>query len=88
LAAEGNLLFNPGFELGSTEGWYPYGECTIEAVGTEAHSGNYSVFVTDRTQDWNGVAQDMLDKLTVGMTYQVSAWVKVAGQEVIKSKYP
>lgn len=79
LAAEGNLLFNPGFELGSTEGWYPYGECTIEAVGTEAHSGNYSVFVTDRTQDWNGVAQDMLDKLTVGMTYQVSAWVKVAG---------
>jgi len=37
LAAEGNLLFNPGFELGSTEGWYPYGECTIEAVGTEAH---------------------------------------------------
>ncbi|HOM03454.1 MAG TPA: endo-1,4-beta-xylanase [Acetivibrio sp.] len=78
-AAEDNLLLNPGFELGSTEGWYPYGDCTIEAVDTDAHGGSYCVFVTDRTQEWNGVAQDMLDKLTVGMTYQISAWVKIAG---------
>ncbi|WP_265445301.1 endo-1,4-beta-xylanase [Acetivibrio straminisolvens] len=78
-AVEGNLLYNPGFELGSTEGWYPYGDCSINAVDTDAHSGSYCVVVEDRTQEWNGVAQDMLDKLTVGMTYQISAWVKIAG---------
>ncbi|RXE57948.1 endo-1,4-beta-xylanase [Acetivibrio mesophilus] len=79
LAAEDNLLFNPGFELGSTEGWYPYGDCSIDVVDTDAHSGSYCVVVDDRTQEWNGVAQDMLDKLTVGMTYQISAWVKIVG---------
>ncbi|MFZ5987276.1 MAG: endo-1,4-beta-xylanase [Bacillota bacterium] len=84
LAAEENLLLNPGFEDGTVDGWFPYGgapegTCTISLVSTDAHTGSYCAVVENRTQNWNGIAQDVLGKLTVGKTYVVSAWVKLIG---------
>ena len=41
--------------------------------------------LTDGTEDWNGIAQDMLEKLVIGKTYQISAWVKIvdSGQHMV-----
>lgn len=83
-AAAENLLINPGFELGSTEEWFPYGgapegTCAIDLVSTDAHTGSYCAVVKTRDQEWNGIAQNMLDKMTIGKAYEVSAWVKIAG---------
>lgn len=74
-------------------GWFPLGPCTLsisngsphelppmarESLGThEPLHGRY-ISVTNRTQTWMGPAQTITDKLKLHLTYQVSAWVRVA----------
>jgi glucuronoarabinoxylan endo-1,4-beta-xylanase len=78
LAAVGdNLLNNPGFETGSTEGWNSFGPATIAAVNDQAQEGKYSAFVSKRAAAWQGIAQGMLSRMKVGKTYEVSAWVRL-----------
>lgn len=73
-----NLLINPDFETGDETGWYPYGEeHSIEIVSDDPQSGNYCAYVYDRTDEWNGIAQDVTDIIEVGKAYEFSAWVKV-----------
>jgi GH35 family endo-1,4-beta-xylanase len=72
------MLTNPDFETGDETGWYPYGEeHSIEIVSDDPQSGNYCAYVYDRTDEWNGIAQDMIDLIEVGKAYEFSAWVKV-----------
>ena len=72
-----NLLNNPGFETGSTEGWYGFGPALITAVSDQAQDGKYSALVANRTDTWQGIAQELLSKMEVGKTYTVSAWVRL-----------
>ena len=73
-----NMLINPDFETGDETGWYPYGEeHSISIVSDDPQSGNYCAFVFNRTDEWNGIAQDMVDLIKVGKAYEFSAWVKV-----------
>ncbi|AUG57527.1 endo-1,4-beta-xylanase [Acetivibrio saccincola] len=73
-----NLLINPDFETGDETGWYPYGENhSIKIVSDDPQSGNYCAYVYDRTDEWNGIAQDVTDIIEVGKAYEFSAWVKV-----------
>jgi hypothetical protein len=74
-----NLLKNPGFENG-TDGWSDRG-CQIEAVTTPVHSGAKSVKVSGRTEQWQGIKQSLLGKVTNGQTYKVSAWVRLDNSE-------
>lgn len=78
LGAE-NLLSNPGFESGSLDDWFNYGECSVSVVTASPHSGSYCAYVSDRVEDWNGVAQELVDELSIGSYYNISAWVKVEG---------
>ncbi len=72
-----NISLNPDFETGDLTGWEPYGECEVSVETEDPHGGSYCAYVTDRTQDWNGIGQDIFDQIEVGKTYEVSAWVKV-----------
>jgi glucuronoarabinoxylan endo-1,4-beta-xylanase len=43
-----------------------------------SHSGTHSGYVTNRTATWNGVAQSFLGVMQPGVTYSISAWVRLA----------
>ena len=72
-----NILDNPSFEDGTTD-WLNRG-CSIEAVPSPVHSGLASARTYERTATWQGIQQDMLGKMTVGQTYTISGWVRIAG---------
>jgi glucuronoarabinoxylan endo-1,4-beta-xylanase len=77
VAVGDNLLSNPGFEAGSTEGWSSFGPTAISAVKDPVQEGKYSAYVSKRTDGWQGIAQNMLARMEVGKTYAVSAWVRL-----------
>jgi len=74
-AAE-NLLNNPGFEYGNTQGWTDWG-CDLRAASDQVHSGNYSVLAYNRTQSWQGPLQSILGVAEDGKTYRISGWVRL-----------
>jgi GH35 family endo-1,4-beta-xylanase len=76
LAEEGNLLTNPGFEYGSSAGWTSW-DCTLSVATDPVHSGDYSLLIHDRSESWQGPVQSLLGKLQDGVTYHVSAWVRL-----------
>ncbi|HXR04011.1 MAG TPA: carbohydrate binding domain-containing protein [Verrucomicrobiae bacterium] len=78
VAAAQNLAANPGFETGDTTGWFAFGS-TVSAEATYVHSGNYAALVTNRTDTWNGIAQSFQGVLQAGQTYNISAWLLLAG---------
>jgi len=76
-AASGqNLLTNPGFERGNTSGWKTWG-CSLRAVQDPVRSGDYSVWVYNRTQNWQGPVHSVVGTMEHGKTYTISAWVKL-----------
>lgn len=79
-AAE-NLLTNPGFETGSLGDWFNYGDCSVTVVQYAPRSGNYCAYISNRTEDWNGVAQELVDRLQTGKYYNITAWVKLEGSQ-------
>jgi hypothetical protein len=87
-----NIIENSNLDNG-TNGWSPLGNCTL-SVGTgsprvippmardslgphESLSGRY-ILVTNRTQTYMGPSQTITKKLTLYLTYQVSAWVRIS----------
>jgi len=78
-AAE-NLLSNPGFELGNTSGWKTWG-CSLTAVQDQVHSGDYSVWVSNRSQSWQGPVHSVIGRMEHGKTYTISAWIKLDNAE-------
>jgi hypothetical protein len=70
-------LTNPGFEQ-STSGWYCFGPCTLSAVSDPVHGGSGSASVTNRTDSWQGVGQNVTALVENGGTYQTTAWVRTA----------
>ncbi len=77
IAGAQNLASNPGFESGSTSGWFAFGPPTIAAQTLQVHSGTYAGLVTNRTSTWNGIAQSFQGILQPGQTYNISAWVRL-----------
>jgi len=71
-----NLAQNPGFEDG-TDPWFGFGAALTTSTNA-AHSGTYSGLVTNRTAEWNGVAQTLLGVLQTNRLYRISAWVRLA----------
>jgi glucuronoarabinoxylan endo-1,4-beta-xylanase len=72
-----NLAQNPGFEDGTTSGWFPFG-ATISAQSATAHSGAYAGLVQGRTETWNGIAQSVAAVIQPGQLYDLSVWVRLA----------
>jgi hypothetical protein len=72
---ETNLVVNGGFESG-TDGWAGR-SCKVEAVTTPVHSGSGAAKAFERTDDWQGIKQSMLGKMSSGQTYKISGWVRL-----------
>jgi hypothetical protein len=72
-----NLVSNPGFEQG-TLGWSSFSDGslmpTIATSSTFVHTGTFAGYVTDRTQAFEGMVQEMGGIMLAGHTYAVSAW--------------
>ena len=77
-AAAQNLATNPGFETGSTTGWFIWGPCTLSVETYQVNSGNYACEVSGRTDTWNGIAQSLLGVLQPSQTYNFSVWLRLA----------
>lgn len=73
-----NLLTNPGFEQGSTNGWFPFGPVVLSATSAQARSGTWSGLVSGRTAPWNGAGQNIAGLVTQGEVYRVQGWVRLA----------
>src|SRR5690348_14242097 len=77
-----NLVTNPGFETGNTTGWAPFGGSspnpTISVETSQVHSGTYAAQVSNRSQTYMGIGQSLVGSLQSGLTYNVSAWVRLA----------
>ncbi|XP_072952501.1 endo-1,4-beta-xylanase 1-like [Typha angustifolia] len=89
-----NIIQNSNLSDG-LNGWFPLGPCNLsiangsprvlppmarESLGQhEPLNGSY-ILVTNRTQTWMGPSQTITDKLSLFVTYQVSAWVRVGSQ--------
>jgi glucuronoarabinoxylan endo-1,4-beta-xylanase len=77
--SEVELLVNQGFEEGTT-GWVNR-SATFSVTDSQAHSGSYCGVSTNRTSTWMGIKQSLLDKMSDGETYTISAWVKTSGTD-------
>ena len=76
--SEPSLLLNPGFETGTLEGWFNFGGSSKITVTDEtAHTGKYCALITNRTENWQGIAQDLSAIMKPGRTYEISAWIKL-----------
>ncbi|HUA37136.1 MAG TPA: carbohydrate binding domain-containing protein [Candidatus Sulfopaludibacter sp.] len=72
-----NLVMNPGFETGTTTGWFPFGSPTLTIETSQVHSGTYACQVANRTATYMGIAQSFVGVLQAGQTYNVSAWLRL-----------
>ena len=79
-AGVANMLDNPGFESGTTDGWTPRA-CSIEVVTDPVNSGSYSGLASGRNATWQGIQQDITSDMVDGATYVMSAYVRTSAAE-------
>ncbi|KGM16302.1 endo-1,4-beta-xylanase [Actinotalea fermentans] len=66
------------------QGWQArdaQGTPTVAVTDTEAHGGAQAALVSDRAGQGDGIALDVTDVFEPGVTYDISAWVKMAAGE-------
>src|SRR5215813_9323385 len=70
------------FEDGTLQGWIPRGGTVVLTNTTEAaHGGSNSLKTTGRTAGFNGPSLNVVNTLSKGKVYQITAWVRlVSGQ--------
>ena len=78
-AGAAGVIVNPGFETQPlSTSWTPYASVGLLSASTDQpRSGSYAVLSTNRTQSYAGPAQSVLGKLTPGVNYTVTAWVRL-----------
>ena len=81
-----NILSNNDFSEG-LHLWHPNSCHAFVAVegsgyhyGIRPHSGSNYAVLTHRTQSWQGLEQDITEKITLGTEYIVAAYVRVHGE--------
>lgn len=72
--------FESDFEDG-TQSWNGRGSATAERSTTYAHSGNASLYVSGRTQLWNGATRSVSDIMEAGGYYKVGTYVLYDGDQ-------
>lgn len=74
-----NLISNPGFEDGTTSGWFTW-DGALSATDTIAYEGEYSMLLSERSG--NGpAAYGLTNLVTQGADYQVRMYVSVNGAD-------
>lgn len=82
--APGSVALSTDFEDG-LDGWGPRhseaGDHVVEITTTQAHSGDQSALLTERTSQGSGLGIDVTELMEPGAQYEVSAWIKFADGE-------
>ncbi|KAL2317882.1 hypothetical protein Fmac_031758 [Flemingia macrophylla] len=80
-----NILLNHDFcnglnswHLNSCTGYVISAETGTQGGTSMESDGNYAV-ITNRKECWQGLEQDITDRISIGSTYRVSAYVGVSG---------
>jgi len=81
--ADDVTLHSADFESGSG-GWGSFGGTTISTTNNAKHTGNNSLYVSGRTDNWNGTALSLDNVVKAGKTYQFSAWVLSSASDNIQ----
>lgn len=72
-------LLESGFEDGTLGGWHGRGTGNnlekLEVVTGQAHTGNHSLKISNRTTTWQGPAHAVTDHVTPGDVYRLGVWV-------------
>lgn len=72
-----NLISNPGFEDGTTSGWFTW-DGQLSATTELAYAGGYSLKLSNRSG--NGpAAYSLLSRVTAGSSYEVKLFVSIGG---------
>lgn len=66
------------FENGTTQGWAPKGNESLIVSGDDYHSGSHSLYISGRSEDWEGPNYVLTELLAPNRTYSISAWVKLS----------
>jgi hypothetical protein len=81
-----NILPNSDFSEDLCS-WHPNGCHAFVAVegpgyhnGIRPHSGSKYAVLTNRTQCWQGLEQDLTENIAIGTKYVVNAYVRVHGE--------
>ena len=70
------FFFHHNFEDASLQGWVRRGDVTVANSNAEKNSGSMSVFVSGRTQNWNGALFSLNDRaFKAGNEYSFSVMV-------------
>ena len=72
--AADSLLHSADFE-GGTGGWSSFGGTSVSTTNNAAHGGSYSLWVGDRTANWNGASCSMSSIMTAGESYTFTSYV-------------
>jgi carbohydrate binding protein with CBM4/9 domain len=73
---KGNLLADPGFEVGLT-GWRSLGGAGLERVG-RARQGSWAVRLTRGSARWPGMLRDDVARLRASKRFAATAWVRAS----------
>ena len=74
-----NDKYESDFEDGTTQSWNGRGSATVERSTKYAHSGTTSLYVSGRTQLWNGATRSASDIMEAGGYYKVGTYVLYDG---------
>ncbi len=83
VSAEDTVLHNADFESG-TDGWASFGGTSVTTVSSEHHEGSSCLYVSGRTDSWQGASLSGESILLAGKTYQFNAWVQASGADTIQ----
>ncbi|KAG0556903.1 hypothetical protein KC19_11G087700 [Ceratodon purpureus] len=84
MAGSNNLVVNPTFIWGSDHGWYPLC-CSLSISDKPPECGGppsghqFYCVANNRTQAWQGIAQDVTSRFKAGVEYNVEACVSISG---------
>lgn len=60
----------------SPDWWWGHGGCSVTRTSEQANEGTYAALVSDRTEYWQGAAQELNGDLEVGKDYHFQCWVR------------
>ena len=72
-----NAISFSSFE-NSTGGWSQFGSPTLTSTTANSKSGDYSLSVSNRTENWHSPKLALDNLMEVGQTYTFYVWVKLA----------
>lgn len=75
VCAEPVELFFDDFEDGDTDGWASHGGAATVSLSTDqAHTGESSMYITNREQNWQGAECSKVGYFYAGQSYTCSLW--------------